>query len=331
MREIKQSDFRLFASQHERVTVGEAEIRLRGHQNPKVLEPVDFKLETTTLWSFPKRGNWAPQIARNLILRYSRPGDLILDQMVGGGTTLVECRLTGRNAIGVDINYNSLMVAMDRLNFPIAPPRSAMRQLPLFQGRHETSNAQSESQDTSQEPAIRLFHGDARNLDLISDDSIDLVATHPPYSNIIQYSRPGEANSASDLSRVQGITIYLQEMHRVAYECYRVLKPGQYCAILMGDTRRNRHYVPMAFYVMLTFLRAGFILKEDIIKAQWNTGTEGLWARLSRDRNFFLIAHEHLFVFRKPLYGESSGNYLENTYPGDNLASPWNHLPQKRA
>lgn len=69
----------------------------------------------TTHWSFPKRGdwathdakwrgNWSPYIPRNIILRYSQEGDLILDQFAGGGTTLVEAKLLNRDIIGVDIN-----------------------------------------------------------------------------------------------------------------------------------------------------------------------------------------------------------------------------------
>ncbi len=58
-------------------------------------------------------------------------------------------------------------------------------------------------------------------------------------------------------------------MRLVAAEAYRVLKPDHYCAILMGDTRRVRHYTPIALRVMQAFLDVGFILKEDIIKAQW--------------------------------------------------------------
>ena len=67
----------------------------------KKWEPEDFELEMTTHWSFPKRGdwathdakwrgNWSPYIPRNIILRYSQEGDLVLDQFAGGGTTLVE-------------------------------------------------------------------------------------------------------------------------------------------------------------------------------------------------------------------------------------------------
>ncbi|HEC91681.1 MAG TPA: DNA methylase, partial [Candidatus Atribacteria bacterium] len=58
------------------------------HNKIKILQPENFELETTTIWSFPDRGkwathylnakyrgNWAPQVARNLILRYSNEGD----------------------------------------------------------------------------------------------------------------------------------------------------------------------------------------------------------------------------------------------------------------
>ena len=85
-------------------------------------EPEDFELEMTTHWSFPKRGdwathdakwrgNWSPYIPRNIILRYSKEGDLVLDQFAGGGTTLVEAKLLNRDIIGVDVND----VALDRM------------------------------------------------------------------------------------------------------------------------------------------------------------------------------------------------------------------------
>ena len=74
----------------------------------KKWEPEDFELEMTTHWSFPKRGdwathdakwrgNWSPYIPRNIILRYSQEGDLVLDQFAGGGTTLVEAKLLNMN------------------------------------------------------------------------------------------------------------------------------------------------------------------------------------------------------------------------------------------
>ncbi|MDW7774889.1 MAG: DNA methyltransferase [Methanosarcinales archaeon] len=67
------------------------------------------------------RGNWSPYIPRNLILRYTEKNDTVLDQMAGSGTTLVECKLLQRNAIGVDINPDAVMVARNRLDFSYTP------------------------------------------------------------------------------------------------------------------------------------------------------------------------------------------------------------------
>jgi len=52
--------------------------------------------------------------------------------------------------------------------------------------------------------------------------------------------------------------------------------------------------------VLVKFLQCGFALKEDIIKAQHNCVRSERWKGPSRRFKFYLIMHEHLFVFRKP-------------------------------
>ena len=141
---------------------------------------------------------------------------------------------------------------------------------------------------------VELHLGDARNLDFIADDSIDLICTHPPYANIIAYSD----NIAEDLSRLK-IKDFLIEMEKVAIECYRVLKKDKFCAILMGDTRQKGHMIPLSFEVMRIFENVGFKLKELIIKEQHNCRATGFWKTNSVKYNFLLIAHEYLFVFKK--------------------------------
>lgn len=247
----------------------------------KKLQPDNFTLETTTVWSFRDRGdwathksyfrgNWAPQVARNIILRYSKEGDLILDQMCGCGTTLIECKLTGRNAIGYDINPRMIDLVKENLKF--------------------------DTNENISKPNIEVKIGDARNLKNISNNSVDLIATHPPYADIIKYS---EGNIEEDLSNIHSIDNFCSEMEKVALECFRVLKPKKYCAILIGDTRRNKYYIPIAYRVMQNFINVGFTLKEDIIKHQWNCKTTPFWANKSKEFNFFLIMHEHLFIFEK--------------------------------
>ena len=240
-------------------------------------EPEDFELEMTTHWSFPKRGdwathdakwrgNWSPYIPRNILLRYSREGELVLDQFAGGGTTLVEAKLLNRNIIGVDVNDAALARCREKIAF-----------------EHEGADGK-----------VYIRKGDARELGFIPDDSIDLICTHPPYADIIKYSEDIEA----DLSRLK-VKDFLEAMKPVATECFRVLKKGKFCAVLMGDTRQKGCMVPISFDVMRIFQEAGFALKELIIKEQHNCRATGYWKTNSVKYNFLLIAHEYLFVFRK--------------------------------
>ena len=205
----------------------------------------------------------------------------MLDQMVGSGTTAVECKLLGRKGIGVDINLDALMVAWNRLDFTYS----------------ETNTTR------------KLYFGDARNLSLIADEAIDLIATHPPYANIIPYSKSIENG---DLSRVHSVSEFVEAMKEVAKESFRVLKAGKHCAVLIGDTHKHKHYVPIAFRVMEAFLEQGFILREDVIKKQWHTQTmRGRW-RVSTDHDFLLTFHEHLFIFRKPSLEEKTSMFRDS-------------------
>jgi DNA modification methylase len=52
-----------------------------------------------------------PQLARFGIENYSQPGSTVLDPMAGSGTTLVEARLLGRNAIGYDIDPLACLIS----------------------------------------------------------------------------------------------------------------------------------------------------------------------------------------------------------------------------
>ena len=77
---------------------------------------------------------------------------------------------------------------------------------------------------------------------------------------------------------------------------------------LIGDTRRHKHYVPLSVRVLEQFLDAGFVLREAIIKLQHKMkGTRERWRGSTYD--FYLIAHEHLYVLRKPAEGENLENY----------------------
>ena len=155
------------------------------------LHPEAFELECTTVWAFPRRGkwathtsdwrgNWSPEVARNLILRYSNEGDALLDSMIGGGTTAIEAKILDRNIIYSDVNK----VALDRT-------KKALR----FKVDNKSWH--------------RGFKWDSRNLSKIKDKTIDFVLTHPPYVDIINYS---EGKLVEDLSNIHDIDAFCDEM-----------------------------------------------------------------------------------------------------------------------
>lgn len=251
--------------------------------NPLLAPPKSYAPEATTLWSFPNRGtwaghsgtyrgNWSPYVPRNLIERYSSPGDTVLDPMVGGGTSIIEAALLGRHSIAVDVNPAALEMSADRL----ASVRAAVP------GAESATSHQ-------------FFLGDARALKGLSDESVNLALAHPPYAWMIRYSE----TIPEDLSNCQTRQTFGIEMQQVAKECFRVLKPGSHCAVLIGDSRKNGHVVPLSWELFSAFLGAGFVIREHIVKAQWNVSSErDKWTAARYP--FYKIAHENLFVFRKP-------------------------------
>ena len=136
------------------------------------LNPDNFEQECTTVWSFSRRGNWAthnskyrgnwaPEVVRNLILRYSKEGDYLLDPMVGGGTTAIECKLLNRNLLALDINPNAIELTQKALEF-----------------------------ECEYYPKIRIELNDSRKLSILKDESIDFILNHPPYADIITHVTP---------------------------------------------------------------------------------------------------------------------------------------------
>lgn len=182
---------------------------------------------------------------------------------MGSGTTLVEAKLLGRNAVGVDINPQSVLISETNLQF------------------------QCESNSK-----IFTRNGNAANLNFIKDNHIDFICTHPPYANIIKYSKGVDG----DISLLN-VEDFLNEMKKAAEESYRVLRKGKMCAVMIGDIRKNGKVVPLGFRLMECFLEAGFMNKEIVIKEQHNCRATDYWEK--QNNNFLLLAHEYIFVFQK--------------------------------
>ena len=81
---------------------------------------------TDSLWIIDKRdnsgahdghyhGNFVPQIPNQLLRRYTKKGDWVLDPFMGSGTTGVACKKNNRNFIGVELHREWYELATQRL------------------------------------------------------------------------------------------------------------------------------------------------------------------------------------------------------------------------
>src|SRR5687768_7283318 len=64
---------------------------------------------THCFYRYPAR--FSPTFVGAAIDAFSRPGDIVLDPYMGGGTSVVEAMVRGRRAVGCDLNSLAVFVA----------------------------------------------------------------------------------------------------------------------------------------------------------------------------------------------------------------------------
>jgi DNA modification methylase len=255
-------------------------------------EPLNFVREKTTVWDFPQRGNWAvhsgryrgnwpPQIPRNLISKYTKKGDLVIDAFAGGGTTLIEAWLMNRRSVGLDISK----LAIQTMNHSL----------------REMERLATEAKGVQLDPDYRpiVIEGNALELGkIIKERSIDtrrlrLICAHPPYLNSIRYT----TNNENDLALVTDAKVFCDKIQAFAREVSSLLHRGGICAILIGDVRRNGKIIPLGLRTLDIFLKEDFEVENIIIKTQYRDKLSEFW--VGHKSGILLIAHEYLLVLKK--------------------------------
>lgn len=74
-----------------------------------------------------------------------------------------------------------------------------------------------------------IYIADSQNMAEVTDESVHLVVTSPPYWHIKDYGVEGQIGYGQTLHE------YLMDLSRVWRECWRVLKPGRRLCINIGD------------------------------------------------------------------------------------------------
>ncbi len=242
---------------------------------------------TDSLWIFEKRdstgahlawywGNFVPQIPRQLMLRYTKRGDWVLDPFAGSGTTLIECRKLGRNGIGVDINEEVV----------------------------EKAKEQIEREENVYNVKTEIICADSRKLDFrkvlekFGIKEVQLVILHPPYWDIIKFS-----NKKEDLSNAQSLDDFLDGFNEVLSRTVEILENKRFLAIVIGDKYSKGEWIPLGFYVMERALKLDLKLKSIVVKnfeeTRGKRNQKELWRYRALVGGFYVFKHEYILIFQK--------------------------------
>ncbi len=242
---------------------------------------------TDSLWIIERRdssgahtadywGNFIPQIPYQMLRRYTKKGEWVLDPFAGSGTTLIEAQRLGRNSIGIELQPQ---VA-----------EWARRLIASEPNRHRVASEVVVGDSTCIDyHAILQRHGQR---------SVQLVIMHPPYFDIITFSA-----DPRDLSNAASVESFLAQMGRAIDNVAPVLDAGRYLALVIGDKYAHGEWIPLGFLTMNEVLKRGFALKSIIVKNfEATTGKRSqkeLWRYRALAGGFYIFKHEYIFVFRK--------------------------------
>jgi len=119
-------------TRHYQICSGEP-VRLPSHSSSRLrsfFQTNQFRTGYATHGLFPYRGKFHPQMIKGIInVMGLKPGETILDPMMGSGTVLIEAALMGIKSIGIDSSPFCRFMAqvkLDALRLPLSPVRAAL-------------------------------------------------------------------------------------------------------------------------------------------------------------------------------------------------------------
>ncbi len=269
---------------------------LAGLNTPKYAANTDLNLNTwkteedlitDSLWLINKRdtsethkswywGNFVPQIPHQLIRRFTKPGDWVLDTFCGSGTTLIECRKLGRNGIGCELQPSVIKETRALLKNTQNPQKVS------------TTIVQGDSSKTTFTGILTEY----------GQSQVPLVICHPPYWDILKFSE-----DKADLSNAPTLSAFLEQMKTLFKNVAPVIRTGGHLAVIIGDKYEKKEWIPLGFYCMEEALKFPFKLKSVIVKnfdlTRGKLGQEALWRYRALANGFYVFKHEYIFLFQK--------------------------------
>lgn len=249
--------------------------RPKSRGNKKIVHPA----------SFPE------SLITNFVKFFTKKGEWVLDPFLGTGSTLLACRESRRNGIGIEINKKYVDISRKRITF-----------------NPELGSFVNDLEKTQQ----IIIQGDSRNLKEILEKQgikkIDFCITSPPYwnqlkrNNIRQKDRKEKdldtvysEDNERDIGNIDDYKKFIEEQRIIFKEIYEITKDKGYLVIITNNVFFEGRLYPLAFDTA-TSLSDLWVLKDEKIwcqddKALLPLGIYNAWVG---NRH-----HQYCLIFRK--------------------------------
>jgi DNA modification methylase len=265
--------------------------------------------------------NKPPRLMARLIEFFTKGGELVLDPFAGVGGTLLGAAISRppRRAMGFEIDRRWGAVYDEVVRSALAGMRDDSRPSPSIDGNghgpllRDLGDADPGGPRGFDPSGCELQVGDATVLlGKLADESVDFVATDPPYNVQLARTMAGGAlaqthanrrtdyamvsDEPGDIANAAGYDEYLARMRAILGQLHRVLRGGRYATIIVRDAYQRGRYRFVSADLAAAAEDAGFVLKGDLIWYQAGTRLRPYGYPRVFVPN---IAHQHILVLRR--------------------------------
>ncbi|MBI2780572.1 MAG: hypothetical protein HYX55_02090 [Chloroflexi bacterium] len=253
--------------------------------------------------------NKPPLLMARLIEFFTKSGELVLDPFAGVGGTLLGAAIARgpRRALGIELSPRWAEVYARVVAEALADRGGAG---PALTDLGPSDPGGVRGFDPS---GCELRVGDSLAvLPTLASDSVDFVATDPPYNIQLPMTMSGGAlseefanrrtdyamvtNDPADLANAADYPAFLDRMGEVLAELHRALRPGRYAVLIVRDAYQGGRYLFTGADLASRAAEVGLTPKGDLIWYQAGTRLRPYGYPTGFVPN---IAHQHLLVLRK--------------------------------
>jgi len=226
--------------------------------------------------SFPE------ELVEDFIRFFTKKGQWVLDPFVGSGSTLIACRHTGRNGVGIEVVKKYVDITERRLQ-------------------------QQALTDTKQV----VIWGDSNDIEKIFEENnlpkMDFCITSPPYWDQLKRNSMRQkgrkdigldtkySEDPRDIGNIDDYEKFIQAQEKIFDKVYNVMKNGAYLVVITNNIFADGRLYPLAFDTLKS------------LSKKWVPKDEKIW--LQDDKPLLPLgiynawvgnrAHQYCLIFRK--------------------------------